>query len=292
MAESTNKRLTELHRLVENGSLDDLRRAVAAGADVNAPGHCGTTPLMVAIHVQDLDKLKLLLEAGADPELTDDFNATALRVAVYDDFPDAVRLLLELGVDRGLSPKYPLKEVNYDYPWTPTPIPEEMKAFWTEQEWLQSQQETLDSILEMGLDPTVEPLIKNAESLEVLRMFLAAGDDLNLASKDMKRAFVGLPTIETIECSLADYRRHKERAFGGRNPERMDHPFWRAMIRTGGDAYSARQHFGDTDSLGSGAVWCYDRYGSSLTQLPDGRFVQIGGSTRIFTTPISAFTTM
>ena len=277
MAKAVDERVRAFHEVVETGSLEELRAALAAGANVNAPGYCGATALMVAIHAQDLDKIKLLLEAGADPELTDDFNHTALRAAVQCDFVEAVRLLLSLGIDRGYSPKYPLKQVDYDFPWTPTPLPEEMRDFWTEEEWLQSQRESYESIRQLGLNPTVEPMIKDVVGVEVLRLFLEAGDDLNLASNDMKRALVGLGTAESLECSAADYRRHKTRRFGARNPERMDNPFWRAMIKTGGSAYSARDCFGDTDSIGAEAVWCFDRFGSSLTPLPDGRYVQIAG---------------
>src|SRR5262249_46606129 len=42
------------------------------------------------------------------------------------------------------------------------------------------------------------------------------------------------------------------------------------------NAYSARSRFQDND-LGNGPVWCYSRFGSSLTPLGDGRFVQIAG---------------
>src|SRR5207253_4004449 len=62
----------------------------------------------------------------------------------------------------------------------------------------------------------------------------------------------------------------------------MDFPFWRDMIRTGCNAFAARQHFHDDHPFTqpvaqSGPIWCYERFGSSLTQLKDGRFVQIGG---------------
>lgn len=56
------------------------------------------------------------------------------------------------------------------------------------------------------------------------------------------------------------------------------------MIKLGGSAYSAREHFEDTDSLGS-AAWCYDRFGSSLTPLDDGQFVQIAGEHEDFYDP-------
>lgn len=276
MAESADPQVRAFHQLIENGDLEQLRAALAGDVAVNAPGHCGATALMVAIAAQDLEKVRLLLEAGADPELTDDFNRTALHVAVQHDFAGAVRLLLNLGVDRGYAPKYPLKQVLLDFPWKPAPLPDEMKGCFTEEEWLESQRATQESIRDLGLHPAVEPVIKDASSLAVLHLLLEAGDDLNLASQEMKRALVGLDTNETIECSEQDYRQHKTRRFGRRNPERMDNPFWRGMIRSGGSGYTARSQFGDTESLDE-PVWCFDRFGSSLTPLPDGRFVQIAG---------------
>ncbi len=55
---------------------------------------------------------------------------------------------------------------------------------------------------------------------------------------------------------------------------------WLAQV----EHYSAREHFDDTNSLGS-AVWSYDRFGSSLTRLPDGRFIQIAGEHEDFYDP-------
>jgi hypothetical protein len=284
VAESADPQVRAFHQLIENGDLEQLRAALAGDAAVNAPGHCGATALMVAIAAQDLEKVRLLLEAGADPELTDDFNRTALHVAVQHDFAGAVRLLLNLGVDRGYAPKYPLKQVLLDFPWKPAPLPDEMKGCFTEEEWLESQRATQESIRDLGLHPAVEPVIKDASSLAVLHLLLEAGDDLNLASQEMKRALVGLDTNETIECSEQDYRQHKTRRFGRRNPERMDNPFWRGMIRSGGSGYTARSQFGDTESLDE-PVWCFDRFGSSLTP-------KLPASTKTITTPISASTTM
>lgn len=55
----------------------------------------------------------------------------------------------------------------------------------------------------------------------------------------------------------------------------MDQPFWQAMIRSGIDAYAgARLAGGTRDDC---PVWCAQRFGQSLTLLPDGRAIQIGG---------------
>jgi hypothetical protein len=55
----------------------------------------------------------------------------------------------------------------------------------------------------------------------------------------------------------------------------MDVAFWKDMICTGGNAHSARMHFKDEDL--STPIWCFDRFGSTIARLGDGRLVQVGG---------------
>lgn len=273
-----SKEVAEFHRVVENGLLDELRQVLERGIDVNAPGHMGKTALLVAIEVKSIDKMRLLIEYGADPELTDKFNCTALRHAVNWDFADGVRLLLGLGVDRGHHPKYALKQFDYGVGLPEIELPKEMRGVLSEAEWKTSLEEMQQSVLDLGLNPTVEPVIADVQSEEVLKLFLQAGEDLNLAPQEIKREYVGLSNEGVFQCSLADFRRHKSPHNGTSNPQRMDNPFWRDMVKLGCNTYVARQHFNEPGPFSKpDVVWCYDRFGSSLTQLPDGRFVQIGG---------------
>jgi len=273
-----SEELVRFHKTVENGSLEELKQALINGADVNTPGHVEQTALMVAIAAKDLEKMKLLVKNGADPELTDEFNDTALRHAVSWDFADGVAYLLSLGVDRGYHPKYPLKKVTYDLELPQVELPEELKESFSEEEWKESIEEGRNSMTEWGQNPTVEPMISDVQSVNVLKLFLEAGDDLKLAPTDVKRAYVGLSNGGEFRSSRDDYRKHKSPRCGTRNPDRMDNPFWSDMIRLGFNAYAARQQFNDNEPFKKpGAVWCYDRFGSSLTQVKDGRFVQIGG---------------
>jgi hypothetical protein len=233
---------------------------------------------MLALESKDLEKTKLLIQSGADPELTDDFNSPALGHAVDADFADGVRFLLSLGVDRGHHPRYPLKKIDYDCALPDVAMPVELKEVMSETQWQESLEENRKLIGEIGQNPTVEPMISAVQSVEVLKLFLQAGDDLNLAPTETKRALVGLETGGELRVSPSDYQLHKSPRFGSRNPERMEFPFWKDMIRTGGNAYSARRRFADDRPFTEpGAVWCYQRFGSSLTQVSDGRFVQIGG---------------
>jgi len=276
-----SKETADFHQVVENGSLDDLQAVLKTGVDTNAPGRNGTTALMIAISATDLEKMKLLIEHGADPELTDRFNATALGVAVSYDFADGVKLLLSQGVDRGFHPKYPLKAIDYDFEILDTidvPMPEALKGVMSEDEWKQSVKDTKELASEFGHVPTVEPVISEVQSVEVLKLFLEAGDHLTMASNELKREFIGVLAFEEFQSSPDDYRSHKSPRYGTQNPSLMDNPFWKDMIRRGCNAYVARQHFDDSDPFTkAGAVWCFDRFGASLTQLEDGRFVQIGG---------------
>jgi hypothetical protein len=57
----------------------------------------------------------------------------------------------------------------------------------------------------------------------------------------------------------------------------MDEPFWHAMIKAGVNGYIATKTFNGPSSFGGQPVWCAERFGQSITFLPDGRIVQIGG---------------
>ena len=277
--DEVSQEVIEFHRIVESGSLEELRQVLERGVDVNSPGHAERTALTVAIDAKSVDKMKLLIEHGADPELTDRFNATALRHAVGWDFVDGVRYLLSLGVDRGHRPKYPLKAIDYgDAGLPPIQMPDSLRGVISEEEWKASLAERQQSVLDLGRNPTVEPIIADLQSVEILKLFLQAGDDLNLAPTEVKREYVGLSNEGVFQCSPTDFRKHKSPTSGTSNPQRMDNPFWRDMVKLGCNAYVARQYFDEPSPFRKpGVVWCYDRFGSSLTQLSDGRFVQIGG---------------
>lgn len=278
MSQPANEDAVRFHQVVAEGNLEELRATLSNGADVNAPGHVGMTALMVAIGSKDLARIKLLIRYGADPELTDDFNHTALRHAVDADFADGVQFLLSLGVDRGFRPKYPLKKIDYSTSMRDVAMPAELIGVLSEIDWKDATEKSRQFLSEKGLNPTVEPAIASVQRVDVLRLFLNSGDDVNLAPTEVKRALLGLETGGELRVEPTDYQRHKSPRFGSVNPESMDNPFWREMIRTGGNAYSARTAFGDCNAFTTpGAVWCYERFGSSLTQLDDGRFVQIGG---------------
>ncbi len=287
--QEVSEETSRFHQIVEHGSLEELQQQLKRNVAINAPGSNGKNALMIVIAAKDLAKMKLLIEQGADPELTDDFNATALRHAVYSNFTEGVRYLLKQGVERGYHPRYPLKKLEIDrsvFDTDALKMPDGLKGMMNEEEWKEHLKQTSDILAEMDYDLNVEPIIKDVYNVEILNLFVEAGDNMSQVSKEFKRVLVGLDKEEEIDAekkivfqaSLKEYQKSRSPRYGTRNPDRINDPFWNDMIRLGCSAYRARDHFKDTDSFnGSGPVWCYDRFGSSLTQLKDGRFVQIGG---------------
>lgn len=88
---------------VKSGNLSQLNTALQ-GADINAAGERGMTPLMLAANLGQLDMVKALLAAGADVSARDEREYTALMHGAYNSdldrgFPEVVKALIDAGAD-------------------------------------------------------------------------------------------------------------------------------------------------------------------------------------------------
>jgi len=85
-----------LRRAAEQGDLEGVEAALAAGADLaSADSTFGNTALHLAARRGHVDVVELLLAKGADPLANDAGTMTPLHVAARDGRTKAVRLLLE-----------------------------------------------------------------------------------------------------------------------------------------------------------------------------------------------------
>jgi hypothetical protein len=80
-----------------NLSADEINKRIAAGADVNAKGYDGRTPLHNAVPYYT-ESVKALIEAGADVNAKDDGGRTPLHNAV-PYYTESVKALIEAGAD-------------------------------------------------------------------------------------------------------------------------------------------------------------------------------------------------
>jgi ankyrin repeat protein len=99
--EKETKRVKLVEDILGGGFLDHhIQEALEDGADANASGSDGMTPLMAVSRNCGRPEIRLLLERGADPRPADMFGRTALHHAVISPCEDnGIQLLIEAGAD-------------------------------------------------------------------------------------------------------------------------------------------------------------------------------------------------
>ena len=253
---------TPLHHAVALGTLEEVVKLLKEGADAEAKDFWERTAFLLAVHGGDVAKADLFLSRGANREATGRCGRTALHYPVEHDDPVMLRWLL----DRGFSLK-----AKDDFGHTPVMEAVEHGAVLC-----------FEALLEAGADWKTgrygsSPLIGDATHPGIIRRFLELGEDPGSIEKEALRDWIGLGTRDELPVSEVEYLAGRSRRFGNANPERMDVPFWNAMVRNGWTGFQAAQQFGDDSCDRDDPVWCHHRFGMSLTPLPDGRFVQIAG---------------
>lgn len=64
---------------------------------------------------------------------------------------------------------------------------------------------------------------------------------------------------------------------GASNPEKQTNPWWTWVMQQELSGWGANNVFGGPSSFGGNPAWCFERFGTSQTMLPDGRVVSIAG---------------
>ena len=252
---------TPLHRAVALGTPAEVRALVEDGEYLEPLDWWQRTPWLVAVKTGDVEKARYLVDCGADFTVTGRGGVTPLELAIDSFHTPMLEWLLALG----MSPD-PDTDCN-------TPLMTAVKA---------GNAEAVDLLIAAGADVNRQTACGTAlgsvESREIAIRLLDAGADPAQLSFEGRRAILGLepqPDDLLFEATPEDFRRAPSACWGDRNPERMDEPFWQAMIRSGINAYAGAQLVGG--SRDDCPVWCAQRFGQSLTLLPDGRAIQIGG---------------
>ena len=90
-------------RAAAGGDVSALKKALAGGADPNARGKRGWTPLMYAVNKGYTLLVRPLLEAGAKPNLRAADGATALFIAAVHGHSEIIELLMKWGADPSIK---------------------------------------------------------------------------------------------------------------------------------------------------------------------------------------------
>ncbi len=70
-----------IHSIVRFGTVEELELLVASGANINAIGDLGYTPLHYAVFMRRLDMAEKLAALGADPTIRNEFGDTPRDIA-------------------------------------------------------------------------------------------------------------------------------------------------------------------------------------------------------------------
>ena len=252
---------SDLMRAVALGTSDDVKKSIAAGCSLEERDLCDRTAWMLMPFIDDGEKARLLYSAGADIRVRSSSGTTTLMSCAARNNFKMLAYLIELGIE--------IDEVD-DSLNTALMIAAQSDAT-----------ECVRLLLEAGSNPGQTNKYKdNAMSLasnqEIIRLLMKTGEDIGDISTEMKRTLTGLKAGDTLHVTELEYRNGFCPRFGKANPQVMEVPFWKEMVRSGISAYGARIQFREAAEQ-NGPAWCFSRYGCSFTELPDGRFVQIGG---------------
>ncbi len=259
-------KLSELIEAVAFGSVTDLAAVIERGADLEQRDHWERTAWLVAIQIGDVPKAKFLLEHGADREARGRCGRPSLFYAIENGHGPMLRWLVQIGAD-----------VSQADDFGTTPLTTAVEC---------GDDVCVDILLKAGADVNHESTtgtpLGSAATRSIAMKLIDAGADPQHLSVDGRRAILGYtpdPDEDLLEVSASEFARGRSRRFGVQNPALMNDPFWEAMIRSGVGAYEARTRFeAENEAKGSDTpVWCAQRFGQSLTVLPDGRIVQVGG---------------
>ena len=254
---------TPLIRAVALGRLEDVEAAVKSGHSLEERDWWERTAWLLAVQTGDVARAQLLMDCGADTGARSRCGKTALLTAVETDQTSMLQWLLQMGVA--------IEEAD-DFGMTPL-----MHA--VEHANAPATEMLLHAGAILDREKHGQTALSFASTAGLATLLLNAGADPANLSFEARRDILGLdpgPDEGLLSTTAEEFRAGRARRFGRDNPEETDEPFWISMIRAGISAFRAKQAYSgvvDDDS----PVWCGQRFGQTLTFLPDGRIVQTGG---------------
>ena len=251
----------ELYPTITYGSLSDVQRLIEAGESLENEDFHERTPLLFAIRCGNLAAVKLLAQSTSVP-----------AASARGETP--MGLALESGNAALVS--WLLNEKHWDFS-TPVESAGNSALRFAVQ---YSEVDCVSKLIAAGCDIHDEDdsgfgLLHDAENPEVVNVLCKAGLSLDELPASSRAEFLGYDPTLPLAVSRTDYESGTPE-FGNANPQEMNVVYWQQMIRTRQNAWAGAQDFRE-DSLNQAPAWSADRFGQSMTRIPDGRFVEIGG---------------
>ncbi|MCC6863227.1 MAG: ankyrin repeat domain-containing protein, partial [Rhodobacteraceae bacterium] len=260
--DETQLRWTNLFHVIAYGGIENLEDIVTSGVDLENKDGWERTPLLFSILVGDIQKTALLLKAGANVTAVGRCGKVPLAYAIQKDNLPMLDWLIGQGFD-------PEQRDGFNN----TPLIEAAKC---------GAVKCLNSLIAKDVDIFAKndiphAAIECADNLDVMFALIKAGADINEISRERRAELLGYRIGTAPDVLAEEYFQGRNRVFGRSNPERANNPFWHAMVKCGGSGYQATNKFepNSGSSFKNGPAWSFDRFGKSISPLPDGRFLEI-----------------
>ncbi|MBZ0294397.1 MAG: hypothetical protein K8L99_17675, partial [Anaerolineae bacterium] len=263
---------TPLARACAMGTLADVLTAVADGWPIEARARDDLTVLHIALMRGDGAIVETLLALGASPFALLRGREAAVALAAASGNLALVKLMLGLGCDPKGQDYWGRSALNVALDRSDRDLAELLRAHGaaaTEEDLSEAlagakTPAMVDMLLDWGLPP---------ESLDTeARAIFLGGDEYG----------DGLAGISLEQYRLDPYARP-----GRADPEDITNDYRVAMVRSVATAWRARKRFDDEFQYDEGCPvpgvrrpdipWCFQRFGQSITLLPDGRRILIAG---------------
>lgn len=179
MAQTKDEAARRLLASAEKGDAAEVRRLIAAGADLEARDAAGCTPLLLATHRNHVDVARLLIEAGANVNAKDRIDDSPYLYAGAEGRLEILRLTLAKGAD--------LRSVNR-YGGTALIPAAHHGHVETVRELLKTQID-IDHVNRLGWTALLEAVILGdggPAHTEIVRLLVAAGARRDIADRDGK----------------------------------------------------------------------------------------------------------
>jgi ankyrin repeat protein len=268
---------TGLMRAVGLGTVSEVvaQLVTADPVDLEVLDSLQRTPWLLSVHLGDVSKAQSLLAAGSNPLAVGEYGKLPLMYAIESRNLAMLAWSIEIGLDVNATDECGrtalMLAVDLDLP------------------------DAVSMLLAAGANPAFrssefeDGAIDRVCSLEVLERLVASGVDLygiRPFKPSLRSLFTKVATPDELLLDPQDYYANRHPHFGRSNPEVMDILFWREMVKLGWGAYYARRHYQDINyNNPQKPIWCFSRYGQSMTHLPDGRIIAIAGEHESACTP-------
>jgi ankyrin repeat protein len=264
-ADPTHLNWTTLFHAIAYGTLSDVKKCIHEGSDLHARDTWERTPVLLAVQTGDIEKVNYLIHIGADITDLGRCDKTALEYALQMDDARMLTFLVGLGFD--------FEDYNH-FGYTALMQAADDGAI-----------NCVRCLLEHGADIykkdrsqfSQKTAIAHASTQEIAEMLANAGDDINQMENEVRAQLLELGHQEKLIITKQDYLAQKHRVYGNSNPQKCEIAFFYDMVRCNGAAWKARSQFDDIDSFNDQPVWCYERYGKSITAIGNGEYIEIAG---------------